>query len=114
MAATRSAYRFALFRGPGQVTFFVMVVGSSALLAWRRGRLEIEGRAQQQRLIDAAESERRRIERNIHDGAQQHLVSISVKLGLAKGLVDQDLIGAMALRGSSESRLRKPSTRSGT
>ncbi|WP_424184943.1 sensor histidine kinase [Actinokineospora sp. G85] len=35
------------------------------------------------RLVDAFEAERRRIERDLHDGAQQHLVALSMKLGLA-------------------------------
>ncbi len=97
VAVAWSPDRFALFRGSGQVAFFVIAVGSSALLAWRRERLEIDGRAQQQRLIDAAEGERRRIERNIHDGAQQQLVALSVKLGLAKTLVAKDPERAVSL-----------------
>ncbi len=36
------------------------------------------------RLVDAFEAERRRIERDLHDGAQQRLVSLSMKLGLAR------------------------------
>ncbi|TDD12703.1 sensor histidine kinase [Nonomuraea deserti] len=36
------------------------------------------------RLVDAFEMERRRIERDLHDGAQQRLVSLSMTLGLAK------------------------------
>ncbi|MEN3539095.1 histidine kinase [Microbispora sp. ZYX-F-249] len=35
------------------------------------------------RLVDAFEAERRRIERDLHDGAQQRLVALSMKLGLA-------------------------------
>ncbi|MFC8102627.1 histidine kinase [Streptomyces sp. NPDC057363] len=35
------------------------------------------------RLVDAFEAERRRIERDLHDGAQQRLVALTVKLGLA-------------------------------
>ncbi|MFJ9411544.1 sensor histidine kinase [Streptomyces sp. NPDC101393] len=34
--------------------------------------------------VDAADAERRRIERNLHDGAQQRLVSLALNLGLAK------------------------------
>ncbi|CAO5244518.1 hypothetical protein FAGKG844_350067 [Frankia sp. AgKG'84/4] len=34
-------------------------------------------------LVDAADAERRRIERDLHDGAQQRLVSLAVNLGLA-------------------------------
>jgi signal transduction histidine kinase len=36
------------------------------------------------RIVDAAESERRRIERNIHDGAQQELVALVARLALAR------------------------------
>lgn len=86
----RSTERFAAFRGTGQVAFFALVVGSSAVLAWRRDRIEREGRAERRRLIDVAEAERRRIERDIHDGAQQQLVAISVKLGLARTFVSRD------------------------
>lgn len=42
-----------------------------------------EVRASRARLMDAFELERRRIERDLHDGAQQRLVSLSVQLGLA-------------------------------
>ncbi|PZG53891.1 sensor histidine kinase [Spongiactinospora gelatinilytica] len=36
------------------------------------------------RLVDAFEAERRRIERDLHDGAQQRLVALSMRLGLAR------------------------------
>jgi signal transduction histidine kinase len=92
-----SPTRFAAFRGPGQIVFFLVVVGSSGVLALRRERLEVRGRARQQRLIDAAEAERRRIERNIHDGAQQQFVAISVKVGLARTLIERDPARAAAM-----------------
>ncbi|GAA1338446.1 hypothetical protein GCM10009647_081460 [Streptomyces sanglieri] len=41
-------------------------------------------------LVDAVDAERRRIERDLHDGAQQRLVSLAVNLGLAKATL-QDL-----------------------
>ena len=43
-------------------------------------------RASRQRLVTAQDEERRRIERNLHDGAQQHLVALKIKVGLAAGL----------------------------
>jgi signal transduction histidine kinase len=54
------------------------------------------------RIVNAAESERRRIERNIHDGAQQELVALVAKLGMARsaaaqGGVSPDLIDNMRL-----------------
>ncbi|WP_327351975.1 sensor histidine kinase [Streptomyces sp. NBC_01304] len=48
----------------------------------RDGELR-EVRRSRARLVDAYEAERRRIERDLHDGAQQRLVALSVKLGLA-------------------------------
>ena len=40
-----------------------------------------------ERLVDAQDAERRRLERDIHDGAQQHLVALAVNLRLAQTLV---------------------------
>ena len=50
----------------------------------------VELRASRQRLVTAQDEERRRLERNLHDGAQQHLVAIKVKLGLAEMLLGRD------------------------
>ena len=36
------------------------------------------------RIVAAGDAERRRLERNLHDGAQQHLVALAVKLRLAR------------------------------
>jgi signal transduction histidine kinase len=47
-------------------------------------------KAAQKRLVDAQDEERRRLERNIHDGAQQQLVALAVKLKLADGMVEKD------------------------
>jgi signal transduction histidine kinase len=52
-------------------------------------RLE-ELRASRQRLVMAQDAERRRLERNLHDGAQQNLVALKVKLGLARALAKKD------------------------
>jgi len=49
-----------------------------------------ELRSSRQRIIAAQDSERRRLERNIHDGAQQHLVALAVKLRLAKTIAAAD------------------------
>ena len=53
-----------------------------------------ETRAQ---VIDAAEDERRRIERDLHDGTQQRLVSLAMQLGMAKEKLDHDPAAARAL-----------------
>ncbi|HEY5697310.1 MAG TPA: sensor histidine kinase [Acidimicrobiales bacterium] len=42
------------------------------------------------RIVTAADESRRQIERNLHDGAQQHLVALAVKVGLVKQLIDAD------------------------
>jgi signal transduction histidine kinase len=47
--------------------------------------------ASRARIVVAADAERRRIERDLHDGAQQRLVALAVKLRLARRLVDADL-----------------------
>lgn len=46
------------------------------------------------RIVNAAESERRRIERNIHDGAQQELVALVARLGLARASASKGDLGA--------------------
>jgi signal transduction histidine kinase len=47
-------------------------------------------RASRQRLVAAQDEERRKLERNIHDGVQQQLVALAVQLKLADVLVDRD------------------------
>jgi signal transduction histidine kinase len=47
-------------------------------------------KAAQRRLVSAQDAERRRLERNIHDGAQQQLVALAVKARLARQLTDRD------------------------
>jgi signal transduction histidine kinase len=47
-------------------------------------------RASRQRLVAAQDDERRRLERNLHDGAQQHLVALKLKLGLAESAAEPD------------------------
>ena len=60
--------------------------------------LQIEGlQASRARIAAAAMAERRRIERELHDGVQQHLVAVIVNLQLARELADTDLAGAKAV-----------------
>ncbi|RNL81602.1 sensor histidine kinase [Halostreptopolyspora alba] len=58
------------------------------------------------RMVDAAEAERRRIERDLHDGAQQRLLSVTMTLGRARAKFDRDPESARALleEASSEAR----------
>ena len=55
-----------------------------------RKRQEDEIRASRSRIIEAGDEARRVLERNLHDGAQQRLVSLSVSLRLAESLLDTD------------------------
>ncbi|TDB96368.1 sensor histidine kinase [Actinomadura sp. 7K534] len=54
-------------------------------------------RASRARGVDAAEFERRRIERDLHDGAQQRLLSVAMDIGRARAKLDDDPEGARAL-----------------
>jgi len=65
-------------------------VAAQAGLVLRNVRLIEELRASRQRLVAAQNEERRRIERNIHDGAQQQLVALSVQLRLAESMVGKE------------------------
>jgi signal transduction histidine kinase len=49
-----------------------------------------ELRASRARVVAAADAERRRIERDLHDGAQQHFAGMTVNLRAARGLVETD------------------------
>jgi signal transduction histidine kinase len=53
-------------------------------------RLTLDLRASRQRLVAAQDAERRRLERDIHDGAQQNLVVLAVQLRLARQLLGKD------------------------
>ena len=59
-----------------------------AALAAQVGRVETRRVA----AVDAAEAERRRIERDLHDGAQQRLVALAMDLGAARERMDLSLI----------------------
>jgi PAS domain S-box-containing protein len=59
----------------------------------KRKRQERELRASRARIVEAGDAERRRLERNLHDGAQQRLVSVAVLLRLAGAQVDADPAG---------------------
>jgi signal transduction histidine kinase len=65
-------------------------LASQAGLVLRNVRLIEELKASRLRLVAAQDQERRRIERNIHDGAQQQLVAIGVKQRLLGGLIGHD------------------------
>ena len=69
----------------------VEAVGNAARLALENERLAAEVRAQLEevrasrlRIVEAADAERRRVERDLHDGAQQRLVALAMRLQIAK------------------------------
>jgi signal transduction histidine kinase len=73
----------------------VRAVAASAALALENERLEAELRARLEelqtsraRLVEVSMFERRRLERDLHDGAQQRLVALSLQLGLARRSLD--------------------------
>ena len=66
-----------------------LVLRNVALTEQLRMRLE-ELHASRQRLVGAQDEERRKLERNIHDGAQQQLVALTVKQRLAASLIGKD------------------------
>ncbi len=72
-------------------------LAAQAGLVLRNVRLIEELRASRQRLVVAQDEERRRLERNLHDGAQQQLVALAVKERLAANLVERDPAGARSL-----------------
>jgi len=65
-------------------------LAAQAGLVLRNVRLIEELRASRQRLVAAQDEERRKLERNIHDGAQQQLVALSVQLKLLGTMVERD------------------------
>ncbi|MGZ5213319.1 MAG: sensor histidine kinase [Actinomycetota bacterium] len=81
-------------------------LASQAGLVLRNVRLVEELRASQRRLVAARDEERRRIERNIHDGAQQQLVALSVQARLVRGLAGRDAAKADELLSSIEAQLQ--------
>jgi signal transduction histidine kinase len=73
------------------------VVSAAANVAIERERLQaelgarvVELRASRERIVSAGDAERRRLERNLHDGAQQRLVAIALQLRLLQGHIRDD------------------------
>jgi signal transduction histidine kinase len=81
-----------------------LALDNERLLAQLRAQLA-ETRDSRARIVDAADTERRRLERNLHDGAQQRLVSLSLGLGMAADKVRSDPDVAVQLIESSREEL---------
>jgi signal transduction histidine kinase len=78
-------------------------VNSMVLSAWRHECLlvdlstamtDLEG--SRRRIAEAADIERARIEHDLHDGAQQRLIALRIKLSIAETLVDSDPVAGIA------------------
>jgi signal transduction histidine kinase len=72
-------------------------VGAAAAIALENGRLHSEQRAHleelrgsRSRVIEAAQRERQRLERDLHDGAQQRLIALSLELRRLEDRLDSD------------------------
>jgi signal transduction histidine kinase len=75
-----------------QLFIAVAAVSTLCLAAVVTEREELAKRlaASRARLVEAADTERRRLERNLHDGAQQRLTALVVRLGIAAELIRDD------------------------
>jgi signal transduction histidine kinase len=69
-------------------------LAGQAGLVFANSKLIEDLRASRQRLVAAQDEERRRLERNLHDGAQQQLVALAVRLRLARTTASKDLAEA--------------------
>jgi signal transduction histidine kinase len=65
-------------------------LAAQAGLVLRNVQLIEELRASRRRIVTAQDERAKRLERNIHDGAQQQLVALGVQLGLARRLAERD------------------------
>jgi len=94
----------ALIHDPALDAGLVRAAGAAAGMAIANERLRAEVHAQLEevrasrgRIVEAGDRERRRVERNLHDGAQQRLVTLSMELGMirdrAGGCTPADLAG---------------------
>jgi signal transduction histidine kinase len=82
-----------------------LIVGlaSQAGLALRNVRLVDDLRASRRRIVAAQDERAKKLERNIHDGAQQQLVALSVKLRLLEQQIERDPEAAKAMAGDLQS-----------
>jgi signal transduction histidine kinase len=63
--------------------------------------------ASRDRAVDSAEAERRRIERDLHDGAQQRLVALAMDLGMARAKLETDPAAATTLVGEAHEEAKR-------
>src|SRR3954449_7440954 len=92
----------------------VRAAAAAAALQLENERLEAELRARVEelqtsraRLVEVSMGERRRLERDLHDGAQQRLVALSLQLGMARRKVEADPATAARLLDASTAELQR-------
>src|SRR3954451_16142115 len=92
----------------------VAAVAAAAAIALDDARLQAESedrlaelRASRERIVAAGDAERRRLERNLHDGAQQRLVSVALQLRMIQRSIDTDPALAKRLVTSAGDQLSK-------
>jgi signal transduction histidine kinase len=90
----------------------VDAVAATAAIALDDARLQAEShdrlaelRASRERIVAASDAERRRLERNLHDGAQQRLVSVALQLRLIQSRISTDPALAEQLAASASDEL---------
>ena len=95
----------------------VQAVAGAAGLALENERLNVELRARVEelrasraRIVQAADDERRRLERDLHDGAQQRLVTLALNLRLAAAKLETDPEAAAALLSETATELGEATT----
>ncbi len=83
---------------------FIQALGAVAVIRLERARLEAdlvvstrELEASRARLIESADAERRRLERDLHDGVQQQLLGLRIKLDLAAEAFQQEPVAGRQL-----------------
>ena len=81
-------------------------LASQTALVLRNLRLVEELRASRERIVRAQDEERRRVERNLHDGAQQRLVALSLVLGRARAAAQGSTSRAGDVLATAEGELR--------
>ncbi|MGZ8647697.1 MAG: sensor histidine kinase [Solirubrobacteraceae bacterium] len=81
-----------------------LAMENERLQAQLRARVE-ELRASRDRIVEASTAERRRLERNLHDGAQQRLVALSLTMRLAQVNVHKDPAKAEAMLAAAHDEL---------
>jgi signal transduction histidine kinase len=98
-AVASTACYFLVARPPGPNAYLIFYLGTSAvavaflaagLAAWLQAEVQAQlelVRASRARIVEVEDAERRRLERDLHDGAQQRLVTLTLALGMARSRV---------------------------